>query len=834
VCQSKEDSLAEELNNNTMKKILLFSITSVLYSITAIAQCNYNKSNNTISVWDWKQSFYTDMYVIGRPNLPFYSPPGAVPGTGVPSPFIPPTGGSTNINLGRFYSQFAATNSLASVDCQPNDGWELLAKEFGSAAVPVNNPFFSLYNRHTGIVRAFFLAVQEPSSTQNGALVIMRHATNIIGQESAIFSHLYPITNPVENFIKGSIMSSPNYYVNQKGYWLYADFPVSYDPCVCVYPSKITFEYKTSSQMTIVLNGNINGYLNQVIASTPGNVSSKENIFDLASGIVKSGNQSYESWNKSMDGIDKFANKQHIDLQSQILFGTTNMKNLLTAIPYLGAAFGVLDYFQSLNKQTGGASPMQFGANLQFNGTGTISQSSSYSTYTYWTPGSNQNVVTEKTIYDNPLGVVSFLKPVKVDYVDYWNRANAGSMIKFPDIRQYKIAEPIKFALNPSANLEIIDIQASLVMKYKPMPAKKFDLYFDNGQQYGAPFPRPVGFTTTPRFVDKVSSVGLETESFAYNDKKDSVSVSLRTPYVPLSCFDNVSIFLHRNIEGDYIPDPANNGYLELAVKFIIKAKTIAQDQPSKEVIFLQTYFVKEQQSPLDDGNNSHRWEEGDGQYPTFNSQNGNAPAMSAPFALAKIDETLENTSISDGTRVMRNLKLGSNLNISSTYAIELTAGNEILVDKDTYIGQETTLAIGLPNVNCPYDINSMRYSQEEINSFCSGPKYKDHSLTKKSEDIPAFEIKDQDLQTDIKNILVVNPFSTTLNFTYSLLQSGIVSIKLINMSGVEILSIDLPFRLSGANSENINISNYQIPPGLYIFEVKTQNNSQRIKILKQ
>jgi hypothetical protein len=127
-----------------------------------------------------------------------------------------------------------------------------------------------------------------------------------------------------------------------------------------------------------------------------------------------------------------------------------------------------------------------------------------------------------------------------------------------------------------------------------------------------------------------------------------------------------------------------------------------------------------------------------------------------------------------------------------------------------------------------------MRYSQEEINSFCSGPKYKDHSLTKKSEDIPAFEIKDQDLQTDIKNILVVNPFSTTLNFTYSLLQSGIVSIKLINMSGVEILSIDLPFRLSGANSENINISNYQIPPGLYIFEVKTQNNSQRIKILKQ
>ena len=731
---------------------------------TVIAQCNYNKSNNTVAVWDWRQEFYTDVYVIGESN------PYSNGGFGVPSPFIPPIGGSTNTNLGKFYSQFAATNSLTSVDCQPNDGWELLAKEFGNATVPGNTPFFCLYNRYTGIVRAFFLAVQIPTSPQNGAIVTMRHEPYAgVTRESAIFSHLYPITNPVENFIKGSIMSSPNYYVNQKGYWLYADFPMAYDPCVCMYESKITFEYKTSAQMSVVLNGSINGYFNQVIASTPGNVKGKENIFDVASGIIKSGNQSYDSWNKSIDGIEKFANKQHIDLQSQILFGTTNMKSLLTSIPYLGAAFGVLDYFQSLNKQAGGSSPMQFGANLEFSGNGTISQSSPYGTITYWTPGSNQNVVTEKTIYDNPLGVVSFLKPVKVEYVDYWNRANAGSMIKFPDIRQYKIAEPIKFALNPSANLEIIDIQASLVMKYKPMPAKKFDQYFDNGQQYGVMFPRPVGFTTTPRFVDKISSVGLETESFAYNDKKDSVSVSLRTPYVPLSCFDNVSIFLHRNIEGDYIPDPANNGYLELAVKFIIKARTIAQDQPSKEVIFLQTYFVEEQRSILDDGNNSHRWEEGDGQYPTFNSQNGNAPAMSAPFALAKIDETLENTSISDGTRVMRNLKLGSNLNISSTYAIELTAGNEILVDKDTYIGQETTLAIGLPNVNCPYDINSMRYTQEEINSFCSGPKYKDHSLTKKSEESFSPEENKNISQQDYTNFRITNPVNSTLNFTYSL-----------------------------------------------------------------
>lgn len=806
-----------------MKKLISINIVAMLSALAAYGQCNYQQSSNTVSIWDWRQEYYTDMYVIGENN------PYSNGGFGVPNPFTPPTTGGTNVNLDKFYTQYATTNSIGSVDCQPDDGWELLAKEFGSAQSPVNTPFFCLYNRHTGIVRAFFLMVQTPSSTQNGAIVKMQHVLNAQSAQSAIFSHLFPITNPVENFIKGGIMASPNYYVSQKGYWMYGDFPMAYDPCVCYYQSKIIFEIETSQQMSITLDADINGYFNQIIASTGGNVSNKENIFDVAGNIFRSGNKSYDSWKKSVDEIDKFANKQEIDLRNQILFGTVNMRNLLTTIPYLGAAFGVLDYFQSLN-QSSKASPMNFGANLQFTGNGNIMQRNSYGTFTYWTPGSNQSAQTEKTIYDNPLGVVSFLKPITVDYVDYYNRANGGLI--FPPIRQYKIAEAVKYALNPSANIEVTDIQASLVIKYRPMPIRVFDRHLNTGGGYGVFFPRPVGFAYTPNFMDKVASVGMETEMFAYNTKRDSVMVSIRTPYVPLSCFENVSIFLHRQLDNSEA-DPDNNTYLGMAVKFIIKGRVKGPtgEATGKEVVFLQTYFITEQRSSFDDGGNSHRWEEGDGQFPTFNSQNGNAPAMDAPFALAEIDKTIANTSVSNGSSVMRSLILGANLSVSSSSPIEFRAGHEIIVDQQTYIGEETTLTIGLPNVNCSFDIEAMRFTEPEINDFCTSTAYKEHFLTKRGEEEQS-TTKEQLSEAD--PFVALNPFTTTLDFSYNLKENSHVVVRLISISGSEVYRNDLAYQVAGAHRETLDVSGVILPVGLYILEIQTPNNVIRKKLIKQ
>jgi len=67
------------------------------------------------------------------------------------------TGGCNNDNTDRFHN----VNDPKEVDVQPEDGWELLIKKFGTVTDPVNDPYFVLYNRYTGRLRAFILLVDE-------------------------------------------------------------------------------------------------------------------------------------------------------------------------------------------------------------------------------------------------------------------------------------------------------------------------------------------------------------------------------------------------------------------------------------------------------------------------------------------------------------------------------------------------------------------------------------------------------------------------------------------------------------------------------------------------
>ncbi|MCX6185681.1 MAG: T9SS type A sorting domain-containing protein [Bacteroidetes bacterium] len=831
------------MRKNILQQIV-FSVLLIIssYSNQINAQCNYYKSNNTVSVWDWRQAFYTDMYVYGKSNP--YSPGNA----GVPCPFIPPSGGSQQPNLSKFYVQYAKSNSLTSVDCQPDDGWELLAKEFGSATTPVNTPFFCLYNRYTGIVRAFFFSVQIPTAPQSGSMIRMQHITNglPIPRESGIFSHLYPVTETIQNFVKGSVMTTPNIYVNQEALWLYADFQMAYDPCVCYYQTRVQFEYYTVQQMSITLNASINGYFDQVIGTTSSGIQSKENAFDGLNKLIKSGLKSYESWESTVNDIEKFAKKHEIELQHKILGGITNVKSLLTTLPYLGAAFSVMEFFQGMNNQGGSggnSSPLQFQANLQFNGTGNLTQNNLFSVPVYWTPGSNQTAHTEKTIYDNPLGVLSFLKPFTVDYVDYGNTAttphSSGGVVYAP-IRQYKISnEIIKYALNPSALMDVVDIKAALVIKYKPIPSQMFDLWFNSYNQYGDFFPRPVGFAKTLNFTDKVESVGLETDQYLYNDKRDTVIISLRTPYMPLSCFKEASIFIHRDFDPNIDYRPAihfGNDFYELQAKVIVKLKPKPKlnsnnelvPNSNKEVVFLLTYTINEESSVLNDGNQTHHWESTDGQFPTFNPSSSYQPTLPAPFAFSKLDQSIYNAPLVADLAVLRNLTIGPNVNISGVSLI--TAGNEIVVTGETIINQDVTLQISLPNVDCITDINSLNYKEDELNAFCNYSDYNNHTFSKTN------LLKDDKIsvnkEIDEIKLVAVNPFENNIKIFYNLNSDDNIRFDLINLNGEEYSLQSSTFKVAGLHSEEYTIDQ-NLPNGLYFLRLSCNAGVKYVKVIK-
>src|ERR1051326_186525 len=104
-----------------MRKTLLFLILLTLSAFSLYAQCvtdirttttNWNDplSHNT---WNWTTDYYSNVYIKNRSY------------TTVASPFYNPNATFQNPNL--IFLQSPATK-----DCQPEDGWELLIRDFGN------------------------------------------------------------------------------------------------------------------------------------------------------------------------------------------------------------------------------------------------------------------------------------------------------------------------------------------------------------------------------------------------------------------------------------------------------------------------------------------------------------------------------------------------------------------------------------------------------------------------------------------------------------------------------------------------------------------------------
>jgi len=219
-------------SNNSMKHIKLLALVCYLFS-TSYAngqQCweNINtqttdwtdtNSNNT---WDWTQEEFDDFYITGKSN----------PVTLV-SPFWATGGGSTfhNLSLFDFQKHITATKK----DFHPKDGWELLIKSFGTSGAANNatsNPYFCLYNRFTGRVRAFLLVPTKTGDlTKTGAVLKVNFPSG--KRRTALFQHMEPIGKVVKTFNSNLDIDVVNEYINEDYYWLYSEFTVAYDPCTC-------------------------------------------------------------------------------------------------------------------------------------------------------------------------------------------------------------------------------------------------------------------------------------------------------------------------------------------------------------------------------------------------------------------------------------------------------------------------------------------------------------------------------------------------------------------------------------------------------------------------
>ena len=144
--------------------------------------------------------------------------------------------GSLFVDMGTPFQNANPTSSLTKIidasDYTTSKGWVLFSKDFGCVGAPVTNqlPFFSLYNKFTGVIRYFFYNANSSSSTINKSLVTMEWYNN--QKTTSLFNHtnLYNETN--DKFPKTTDQSL--YPVNIGNYagggaWYIADFTAHFD-----------------------------------------------------------------------------------------------------------------------------------------------------------------------------------------------------------------------------------------------------------------------------------------------------------------------------------------------------------------------------------------------------------------------------------------------------------------------------------------------------------------------------------------------------------------------------------------------------------------------------
>lgn len=374
-----------------------------------------------------------------------------------------------------------------SMDIFPEDGWELVIKNFGYCpnavnclpAYAVENPYFAIYNRHTGRMKIFMM-IASKYDKQGMVIEILFN-----GYRRAMFTHVSPYAKALPDYDSSLYFNAPNHYELTDHYWVWADVQMAYDFCNCVdnHVTEIKIQPRLLDQASINLvgDGSINQVFSQngsVITGPSGN--SRPSFFDAVSNGYKAGQEGSLKWTEYKDkfhnAIDKNVSPNlkkamalawwyetqkndptyatatdaqkilrftdvlglssdsafkanigagKIDNINKILGG---VKNVATLLPHVGWTIALVDFFSQgggQKKETvSTTAPMSFDVNMRFKGA--ITKSTFLPPVYFYTPGSpNQPNTSKKPFYNNTLGVVTVLKQPEIQHVNYISKPAA-------------------------------------------------------------------------------------------------------------------------------------------------------------------------------------------------------------------------------------------------------------------------------------------------------------------------------------------------------------------------------------------------------------------------
>jgi hypothetical protein len=525
--------------------------------------------------------------------------------------------GDSNITNPAYQANNPKVQSLYNLieTMSPEDGWELLDRNFGyldndSLSNEASNQsadlYFCIYNKRLGIIR-FFYALDNlncyppnlPKGLDINLSLLPGNQPPGVDTYSPSILDLAGILKPLEQpFESGYSFNRFEGLLTSTYDWLYADFPVVYDPCVCLYSSQLFFTVKLLKEVNMVTNGSINDTIITPFANLQGFSNINENNNNYSFGnfynptrnifFSYKGNEGFASNTKNqINNIyyndAGFAGESISALESSVsaLAQKNFLKTSLLRMAYLKKGLGISDFFVGggkKNKLNTLLNPILFGSNqsLRLSGYVDIVQYNIRNIIMAM-PGSNlssqiNSTVKNQTFYNAPLGVFNLLTTPQfivqrsekdssrlVDCKDCYDGKNEIIITTTTD--KYVLQKPIKYVLNPYTDLEIADAQMALVFN------------IDSTNYYEA---------------KRYSKLKPEGKIAVTNQYK------FRSDYFNMDCFNKASCSISKTIISSQVNSPAVLGLLPQRpthVKIMLSLKDRV-DSNCQNVIYIVTYPI--------------------------------------------------------------------------------------------------------------------------------------------------------------------------------------------------------------------------------------------------
>jgi hypothetical protein len=157
-----------------------------------------------------------------------------------------------------FYSSFILGQNS---DYYPQDGWELIKRDFGNLAdgslnpVRKPGPYMILYNKYSGKLRVI---AAFPGLGAQQAINITLSLINT-KSASAVLNFNNDIAQPLDQTTLVKQVTSPASYPGDDYHFFMADFQMAYDACTCKFESALRVDFSTLNTSTVQLYGRVLG-----------------------------------------------------------------------------------------------------------------------------------------------------------------------------------------------------------------------------------------------------------------------------------------------------------------------------------------------------------------------------------------------------------------------------------------------------------------------------------------------------------------------------------------------------------------------------------------------